>query len=1181
MKQSKSVEESIKSSKQIAIGIGSNTIRPEHLFLALVNEDPKIYSLLEDILNVENVKQTLHDWSLAYQYQIGINKLRSNSKISLDSETDKILKNAISFAEKINADEVEAEHVFSAILENKTNLVTELFSKNPEIIKLIKAKLRNEEEEVDFSNELEGEGNMEMEEPVNEPEAKGNKNSKTKLIDQFGTDLTKLAKENSLDPVVGRKTEIKRISQILSRRKKNNPVLVGEPGVGKSAIVEGIAQLIVEGKVPENLKDKRIITLDMGSLVAGTKYRGEFEQRMRGIIKEMEENHNIILFIDEIHTIIGAGSAQGSLDAANMLKPALSRGFFRCIGATTLEEYRKYIEKDAALERRFQKVDVDPNSKSETLEILKNLKERYEDYHNVTYTDEALKYCVELTDKYMSEKHLPDKAIDAMDEAGSKVHVNKNIETPKKIQDLEKKIKKIKTEKESYVNEQKFEMAAEKRDLEKELTKQLNSEKEIWKAEISKVRDIVSKDDVTEVIALMTKIPVDNVSSDENTKLKVMSSKVKGIVIGQDDAVDKLVRAVKRARIGIKDPKRPVGSFIFLGPTGVGKCHGKGTKILMFDGSIKNVEDVLPGDLLMGDDSTPRTVISLARGKDKMYRINPLNGGDSFVCNNPHILSLKKTGSYETVNIPLNEYLEKSKWFKHIHKLWRTNVEFPSKMVKIDPYFMGLWLGDGNSHNCGITTADSEVVDYIYKIARDWNLNVRVDELENNKSNTYVLTGNIKGEYHNNNLMTTFREYNLMKKYKEKDITNSKFIPDDYLYNDSSVRKAVLAGLIDSDGYHHHNCYLISTKYDKLADQILFLSRSLGYRASKTPKIVNGDIYYSINICGDLSDLNIILSKKQSTARKQKKNVMLTGFDVEYIGVDDYYGFEIDGNHLYLLGDFTVTHNTYLAKVLAKELFGSEDSMIRIDMSEYMEKHTVSRLVGAPPGYVGYEDGGELTEAVRRKPYSIILLDEIEKAHPDVYNILLQLLDDGVLTDSYGRRVDFKNTIIIMTSNAGSRKLKDFGTGIGFKTDVSQSDKNSVIEKELKKIFNPEFMNRIDEVIMFNSLTKDNIGTIVDVEVKSTIQRLKDIGYEITITTSLKDFLFEKGYDPDYGARPLKRAIQKYIEDKITDAIINEELKVGDRISIRYDKTSNDVKIVKLTSKDKGIETELSETPAK
>ena len=826
MKYSKDVEKAIKESKDFALKIGSKTIRTEHLFLAMIDsEESSAYTILREMsLNINAIKQTLEDWSSTVQSQLGVFKLKSNSVVALDVETDKILKKSIDFATKMGAENVEIDHVFYCILDNQNNLVTELFKKSIDTYKKLKLRLSNEDSEDDIFNE------DDMEET--EPREKINKNSKTKLIDQFGTDLTKLAKEGKLDPVVGRKNEIKRISQILSRRKKNNPVLVGEPGVGKSAIVEGIAQLIFEGKVPENLKNKKIITLDMGSLVAGTKYRGEFEQRLRGIIKEMDENGDIILFIDEIHTIIGAGSAQGSLDASNMLKPALSRGKFRCIGATTLDEYRKYIEKDGALERRFQKVMVDPTTKAETLEILKNLKDRYEDHHSVTYTDDAIEACVNLTDKYMSEKFLPDKAIDALDESGSKVHVNRTIVTPKKISDLEKKIKKIITEKEKHVEDQKFELAAEKRDLERKLNKELEEEKEIWNKERNKFRDVVTKDDVAEVVALMTKIPVDNVSADENNKLKLMANKVKGIVIGQDEAIDKLVRAVKRARIGIKDPKKPVGSFIFLGPTGVGK--------------------------------------------------------------------------------------------------------------------------------------------------------------------------------------------------------------------------------------------------------------------------------------------------------------------------------------------------TYAAKVMAKELFGSEEAMIRIDMSEYMEKHTVSRLVGAPPGYVGYEDGGELTEAVRRRPYSIILLDEIEKAHPDVYNILLQLLDDGVLTDSYGRRVDFKNTIIIMTSNAGSRKLKDFGTGIGFNlaNKDTQKEKNSVIDKELKKIFSPEFLNRVDEVIMFNSLGKEEISKIVDVEVKTTIQRLKDIGYDINITQSLKDYLFEQGYDEQYGARPLKRAIQKHIEDRITDAIINEEIKIGDRISLRYDKSSSEIKMIKLNSKE-------------
>ena len=836
MKYSKEVELAIRQSKNIAIEIRHNKIMPEHLFLALLDNDSEdsehteTYRLFRDMnLNISAISQTLKDWSIVYQSKNN-SGVFDKKKIKMDIDTSIILENSEKIAKDANVNEVEYNHVILAMLDG-TNLVTELFKKSPDVLKSLKSRLKDDMEddmESSYNDEFDGMG----ENDTNMDNIDSKKNSKTKLIDQFGTDLTKMAKNGELDPVVGRKLEIKRISQILSRRKKNNPVLVGEPGVGKSAIAEGIAMLIVEGRVPENLKNKKIVTLDMGSLVAGTEYRGEFEQRLRGIMKEMAANKNIILFIDEIHTIIGAGSASGSLDASNMLKPALSRGNFQCIGATTLDEYRKYIEKDGALERRFQKVTVEPTTKEETVEILKNIKNKYEDFHIVTYTDEAIEACVNMTDKYMSEKFLPDKAIDALDEAGSMVHVNRVVNTPKNIVKLEKKIKEVFEDKERFVKEQKFELAAEKRDIEKGLKEQLEKEREIWTTEQLKKRDIVTKEDIAEVVSLMTKIPLDNVSADENIKLKNMSNKIKNIVIGQDEAVDKLVRAVKRARIGIKDPNKPVGSFVFLGPTGVGK--------------------------------------------------------------------------------------------------------------------------------------------------------------------------------------------------------------------------------------------------------------------------------------------------------------------------------------------------TYLAKTMAKNLFGSEDSMIRIDMSEYMEKHTVSRLVGSPPGYVGYEDGGELTEAVRRKPYSIILFDEMEKAHPDVQNILLQVLDDGVLTDSYGRRVDFKNTIIIMTSNAGSRKLKDFGTGMGFglSTDNKEKDKQGVLKKELEKLFPPEFLNRIDEIVNFNSLTKDDIGRIVDVELKITLERLKEIGYIVNITKSLKDYLFENGYDEKYGARPLKRAIQKHVEDLITDAIINEEISEGDRISLRYVEKSNEVKLIKLSQKD-------------
>jgi ATP-dependent Clp protease ATP-binding subunit ClpC len=829
MNYSKNVEIAIKNSRIFALEYFSNTIRPEHLFLAMMDDKNSVtYRIFyEEKLNIDGVIKTIKDFSIDLQRKIGMYEVDKNSTIPLDVETESILK----YAEKLSKDEglneVLEEHVLLSILENTNNIVTDLFKKTPPILSKLKTRLKdteNDDDDYDDENESDIMENHEI---------KNEKNQKS-VIAQFGKDLTLAAKKGELDPVVGRKNEMKRISTILSRRKKNNPILIGEPGVGKTAIVEGLAQLIVEGKVPDNLKHKKIITLDMGSLVAGTKYRGEFEQRLKLIIKEMEDDQNIILFIDEIHTIVGAGSSTGSLDASNMLKPALARGTFRCIGSTSLDEYRK-IEKDAALERRLQKVLIDPPTKLETLEILNNIKCRYEDFFNVTYSQDAIEACVSMTEKYISNKFLPDKAIDALDEAGAKVHNNKSVETPKKILDLEEKIRKITSEKLQFVSEQKFELAAEKRDVEKDLENKLKKEYTDWE-EIKKNsdRDIVTKEDIAEAVSLMSGVPIDSISVDENIKLKTMSTKIKNIVIGQDDTVDKLVTAIKRSRIGIKDPSKPIGSYIFLGPTGVGK--------------------------------------------------------------------------------------------------------------------------------------------------------------------------------------------------------------------------------------------------------------------------------------------------------------------------------------------------TYLAKVLAKELFGSESSMIRIDMSEYMEKFALSRLIGAPPGYVGYEEGGELTEAVKRKPYSIILLDEIEKAHKDVQNILLQILDDGVLTDSLGRRIDFKNTIIIMTSNAGSKRVSEFSNSIGFSvTDNSQNDKNSIINKELKNIFSPEFLNRIDDIIMFNSLSKDDIGVIVDTELKITLQRLSDIGYSVKIDKSLKDYIFEKGYDSVYGARPLKRMIQKYIENEITDAIINEEIKVGDKVTLKYDNKNSSVKIIKK-DKDKEIE---------
>ena len=641
-----------------------------------------------------------------------------------------------------------------------------------------------------------------------------------------------MAVENQLDPIVGREKEIERVSQILSRRKKNNPILIGEPGVGKSAIAEGLALRITQRKVSRVLFNKRIISLDLAALVAGTKYRGQFEERMKAILNELEKNIDIILFIDEIHTIVGAGGASGSLDASNMFKPALARGELQCIGATTLDEYRQNIEKDGALERRFQKVIVEPTTIDETIQILENIKERYEDHHNVTYTKEALEACVSLTSRYMSDRHLPDKAIDALDEAGSRVHIN-NINVPNNILNLENDLENIREEKISVVKRQKFEEAAKLRDKERQIELNLQNAKSIWEEELKSQKEIVSDENVAEVVAMMTGVPVQRIAEQETSKLIQMENQLKSKIIGQEEAVSKIVKAIRRNRVGLKDPNKPIGSFIFLGPTGVGK--------------------------------------------------------------------------------------------------------------------------------------------------------------------------------------------------------------------------------------------------------------------------------------------------------------------------------------------------TQLAKELAIEMFDTADSLIRVDMSEYMEKFAVTRLVGSPPGYVGYEEGGQLTEKVRRKPYSIVLLDEVEKAHPDVFNLLLQALDDGHMTDSLGRKIDFKNTIIIMTSNIGSRQLKDFGQGVGFGTSAkianAENYSKGVIEKALKKAFAPEFLNRIDDIILFNSLQKNDLHKIIDIELKSLYHRIEDMGFKITIDSEAKDYISDKGYDSQFGARPLKRAIQKYLEDVLAEEIINAHIHEGDTIKVIKDKNKDELKIKILKPK--------------
>ncbi len=846
-KFSQRVKDIIEYSREEAFRLGNYFIAPEHLFLGILREGEGLgLEVLQSLeVDLEEIKASIE----SKMFSTNSAKHDHTEFLPMLKSTERVLKLIHLEARAFNDDYADTEHLILAILKEKDNLVSKILDKEYNIDYTLYRK------EVDFEKTLSESPKMSNDDDDDDDDdeprsqgmhpkpAKGQTNSETPVLDNFGIDLTAAAEEGRLDPIVGRDIEIERVVQILSRRKKNNPVLIGDPGVGKSAIVEGLALRIIQKKVSRVLFDKRIVSLDLASIVAGTKYRGQFEERMKSILNELASTNNVILFIDEIHTIVGAGGASGSLDAANMLKPALARGEIQCIGATTLDEYRMHIEKDGALERRFQKILVDPTSQEETLEILKNIKDRYEDHHNVTYTDEALEACVKLTDRYISDRHLPDKAIDALDEAGSRVHIS-NISVPKRIEEIEKQIEETKANKINAVSSQNFELAASYRDKEQELMRELEIEKRRWLQEMSQNREEVTLTNVEEVIAMMTGVPVQRIAQAEGKRLQKMDKELQQRVIGQEKAIAKIVKAIKRNKAGLKDPNKPIGSFIFLGPTGVGK--------------------------------------------------------------------------------------------------------------------------------------------------------------------------------------------------------------------------------------------------------------------------------------------------------------------------------------------------TELAKVLAEYLFDSKDALIRIDMSEYMEKFSVSRLVGAPPGYVGYEEGGQLTEKVRRKPYSVVLLDEIEKAHPDVFNILLQLLDDGQLTDSLGRKVDFKNTIIIMTSNIGSRQIEEFGRGVGFGTGGSQQAENKrIIEKALKKAFAPEFLNRIDDVILFNNLTREDIHRIIEVELRGLFKRVEELGYQMEITPAAKDFVAEKGFDVKFGARPLKRAIQKYLEDEMAEAIIEASVSEGDTLLVDYDDTNHKITItVKPKALGEGINNKL-EAPKK
>lgn len=823
------VKEIISYSREEALRLGNDFIGTEHLLLGLIREGDGIALRVLQSMQVDL-------FELRKELELAIkdknNKPLANiNSLPLTKQAEKVIRITVLEAKSLKSTTVETEHLMLSILKNKENVATQILGRYDVDYERFKGELSilqggnptndyNDPGSEEFEDDEERRQYQQQRKPASGSSAK----SKTPVLDNFGRDITKFAELGSLDPIVGRDDEIERVSQILSRRKKNNPILIGEPGVGKTAIVEGLALRIVQRKVSRVLFDKRVISLDLAALVAGTKYRGQFEERMKAIMNELEKNRDVILFIDEIHTIVGAGGASGSLDASNIFKPALARGDLQCIGASTLDEYRMYIEKDGALDRRFQKVLVEPPSVEETITILNNIRSKYEDFHNVIYDAEAIEACVKLSDRYMTDRLLPDKAIDVMDEAGARVHL-KNINVPQNILDLEKKIEDIKQEKNKVVKSQRFEEAAALRDREKRLGEELERAKAEWEEEAKHKRYPINEEAIAEVISMMTGIPVMRMVEAESAKLRRMDEDLRANVVGQDEAINKIVKAIQRNRVGLKDPRKPIGSFIFLGPTGVGK--------------------------------------------------------------------------------------------------------------------------------------------------------------------------------------------------------------------------------------------------------------------------------------------------------------------------------------------------TELARALARYMFDSEDALIRVDMSEYMEKFSLSRLIGAPPGYVGYEEGGQLTEKVRRKPYSVVLLDEIEKAHPDIFNILLQVLDDGQLTDGLGRKVDFKNTLIIMTSNIGARQLKDFGAGVGFtttaKTENADEISRGVIEKALKRTFSPEFLNRIDDVVIFNSLEQKHINMIIDIIMKDVMKRLNTLGFNMLLTDAAKNFIAEKGYDQAFGARPLHRAIQKYLEDPLAEEILNHRIKSGDNVTADYNETDSKI----------------------
>jgi ATP-dependent Clp protease ATP-binding subunit ClpC len=974
-------------------------IKPEHIVLSMIShDDNECIKILKSLkVDMGDLHDKISDYLRKNDLTPRISQYGRN-KLPLSDETKIIFKNVDSECEKLNDDAIDTHHLMLSILKIKTPITKILFDAGVNYRSFKKIIMDNR-------NDMPKENNVKMEndsmdddfqEPERFKKVKKKTDSKTPILDNFCRDISKAVEKGAIDPVVGRIKEIKRISQILSRRKKNNPVLIGEPGVGKTAIVEGLAQLIKDGNAPRTIANKKVYSLDLASIVAGTKYRGQFEERMKAVLEECKANTDIILFIDELHTIIGAGNASGSLDASNIFKPALARGEIQIIGATTLDEYREHIEKDGALTRRFQQVLVEEPSLEETKIILTNIKEKYEKHHKVVYTDEAIDECVKLSHRYIMERSMPDKAIDVLDEAGAATNIT--VEKPQIIKTLEQKKIALNNKKKDVVLQQNYEEAAKIRDEEKKIDNQLLKHNKEWADSLDKKITTVGVEQISEVVSMMTGIPLTKISTQESKRLLNLDKELMGKVIGQDDAVSKVVKAIKRNRVGIKDKNKPIGSFIFLGPTGVGKCFLSDTKII-----IRN----------------------------------------------------KKTKSIEEIDI--NE------------------------------------------------------------------LKDRFDEIQKRIKKT------------NNVLLFDKHELESLKK-----ITKTTKISDYEVLTDD--------GFVDIEALHEtipYEVYLLRLsdgKELKCADNhIVFLN---DYQEIFVKDLQIGD--------------NVIVESNETTGLASVLEVKNLGYE------EAMYDLELaeDSNRRYYTNGI-LSHNTYLAKLLAEFVFGDVDALVKIDMSEYMEKHSVSRLIGSPPGYVGYDQGGQLTEKVRRKPHCVILFDEIEKAHEDVFNLLLQLLDEGQLTDGLGRKVNFKNSLIILTSNLGVKEINTFGTSIGFETTATVASEEArargIIEKTLKKKFRPEFLNRIDESIIFNELKEDDIHKIIYKELEKLENRLNEVHFKLKINKAAVEFLAKEGYSKEYGARPLGRAIQKYIEDPVADEILSGSITEGEVIKINFDKNKNEV----------------------